>query len=471
MWLRAPLALALVGVTAAAACVAFAAPAPTDATLVDAVRQRDRDAVRALLKRGVDVNAPQADGATALHWAAHLDDLETADLLIRAGANVNTANDFGATPLWVACVNGSAPMVEKLLGSGADPNAALPSGETPLMTASRAGRVEAVRLLLAHRADVNASEHLRGQTALMWAAAEQHPEVVRTLIEMGAEVAARSRSRRQLVSTTNNADYSGVLEVEQGGYTPLLFAARVGDLASATLLLAAGANVNDAAASGTSALVVAAHSGHRQLAGLLLERGADPNVQAAGYGALHIAVRRGDIELIRLLLARGANPNARITQGSPGRRVSADIVLGAETIGATPLWLAASLGHTDIMRLLAAKGADPAIDKDGATPLMAAIGNSEPRALDVINVLLELGVDVNAQDEAGNTALHIAATRGFTGVAQALVDNGARPDIKNHRGQTPLALALSASGEPGGRGGRGGGDRSRTIELLRKLAR
>lgn len=280
-----------------------------------------------------------------------------AELLLAAGADVKAANDLGATPLWLACLNGSMRMAERLLNAGADANAALKTGETPLMTAARSGRSDIVKVLVAHRANVNATEALRGQTALMWASAQQHPDVVKTLLEVGASVGARSRARRQLVNTSNNADYSGVIEVEQGGYTPLLFAARMGDVDSGRILLENGADLNDKAPLGTSALVIAAHSGHRAFAELLLEKGADPNAMDAGYGALHIAVQRGDTELVKSLLARGADPNAYILRGSPTRRVSADITISSYSIGATPLWLAASQGRADLVRLLAAKGA------------------------------------------------------------------------------------------------------------------
>ena len=143
--------------------VASVAAAAAD-RLVDAVKNRDRAAARALLTQKIDVNLAQPDGATALHWAAHWDDLETADLLIRARAQVDVTNDFGVTPLSLACTNGSAAMVDKLLQAGANPTAALPSGETPLMTCARSGKVEAVRPLLARGVDVNVKEASRGQT-------------------------------------------------------------------------------------------------------------------------------------------------------------------------------------------------------------------------------------------------------------------------------------------------------------------
>ena len=159
--------------------------AAQDARLLDAARAPDAAGVTALLEQGVPANTRQADGATALHWAAHWDDAAMAEALVRAGADVDAANDFGATPLWLASRNGSAAMVETLLAAGADPDAALPSGETVLMTASRTGSARAVRLLASHGADLNAREHTRGQTALMWAVAQQHPDVVQTLVALG----------------------------------------------------------------------------------------------------------------------------------------------------------------------------------------------------------------------------------------------------------------------------------------------
>ena len=233
------LVLAAMGIAAAGA----------DAPLADAARNADWSTVRALLEEGADVGMPQGDGTTALHWAGYWDDSESADLLIRAGANVNGVNDLGVTPLWTACENGSAAMVEKLLRAGASPNAGLLSGETLLMTAARTGNAEIVEQLLAKGADVNAKERGRAQTALMWAVSERQSDVVEVLLSHGADVHARSKVWTEVVKTTpepwNHSDY--IIDVQQGGYTPLLFAARVGDLASAKLLVAAGADVNDTA--------------------------------------------------------------------------------------------------------------------------------------------------------------------------------------------------------------------------------
>jgi ankyrin repeat protein len=233
----------------------------------------------------------------------------------------------------------------------------------------------------------------------------------------------------------------GVMDVEQGSYTPLLFTARGGDVATAKILLAAGANVNDAAADGTSALVVATHSGHSALALLLLERGADPNAIGSGYTALHIAVRRGDVEVVKALLARGADHDARVIKPTPARRVSDDVALARPLVGTTPLWLAANFGETEIVRILAAAGADPqATANDGSTPLIASIGRNESRALAIVKFLVDGGADVNAADESGNTALHKAASNGFDRLVQLLADSGARLEARNAAGQTPLTL-------------------------------
>ena len=449
--------------------------AAQDTRLLDAARAADAAGVIALLEQVGSANARQADGATALHWAAHWDHAAMADALVRAGADVGAANDFGATPLWLACLNGSEAMVAVLLAAGADANAALPSGETVLMTASRTGSVEAVRLLAAYGADLNAREQTRGQTALMWAVAQQHPAVVEALIALGADVHARSAPQpRRIHTRTAGFNPSGVIDTVLGGNTPLLFAARQGDLAAARHLVAAGADVNDTAATGTSALVVAAHSGHTALALFLLEHGADPHAAEAGYSALHAATLRGDETLAAALLARGADPDAPVVRGSQGRRNSPDYVLQHDVVGATALWLAAHFAEPGVMRALADGGADPRFAmEDGTTPLMAAVAarrrrepglapnpaEDERLVLEAARVAIDAGVEVNAVDAAGNTALHTAARRRLDTVVQLLSDSGADLHAANGDGQTPLALA----------GGRGGGDNS-TVELLRRLA-
>ena len=259
--------------------------------LADAAKNADMDAVRTRLAQGASVNAAELDGTTALHWASYWDDVESADLLIRAGADVNATNDLGATPLWTASLNGSAAMVRRLLEAGANPNAALRLGETPVMVASRSGNPDVVEQLLAEGADVNARV-AREQTALMWAVAQTHADVVKVLLAHHANVHARSEVWSQVMAVPPH----GLLEynraIPHGGNTALMFAARVGDVASAKLLVAAGANVNDADAWGVSATVLAAHSGYAEFVEFLLGEGADPNAAAAGFTALHEAIMR-----------------------------------------------------------------------------------------------------------------------------------------------------------------------------------
>lgn len=449
-----------------------------DSRLVEAARNQDRDAISTLLRDHVDVNSSQGDGATALHWAAYWDDLLTADLLIGAGANVNATNELGVTPLALAP---SAAVVERLLVAGANPNIATATGESPLMAAVRAGSVDIVKALLEHGADVNAAEKVRGQTALMWAVSQRHPDVVRILLDHGADVRIRTRSNPQLLYTgessgagRNPADW--VMEtIDQGGSTALMFAARQGDVESAKLLLAAGASPNEVAADGMSALVLASYSDHANVAGLLLNKDANPNSAEAGYTALDTAVLRGDTELVKTLLSYGANPNSRISKGTPITREGEDWILPTPLVGASPFFLAAKFLEVDIMRALAKAGADPLLGtKDGTTPLMAAAGvgwggdvdrrgrdtsgaadatiHDEDRALEAASLALDLGADVNAANQAGDTALHGAAAKGYDAIVQLLVSKGARLDIKNKRGRTPLTSA-----------------KKNTADLLRKL--
>ena len=439
--------------------VASLAASGSDTPLIDAAKNGDGATVLALLEDGVDVNAPQGDGATALHWAVHLSDRETTDALIEAGANVNAANDLGVTPLWLACLNGDAPAADQLLTAGASANVVLQSGETALMTAARTGNVDVVKLLLAHGADANAKEGSQGQTALMWAVSQRHSNVVKTLIDSGADVHARTDIRHRRVNTETSGFGREILdEVDLGGFTPLLFAARTGDLDAARFLLDAGASARDIAPEGSTALMVAAHSGNGAVAALLLERGADPNVTAAGYTALHAAVMRGDLELVRALLSSGADPNARVTKGTPVRRASVDYGISGYFIGASPLWLAARHAEPEIMRLLGSAGADvPTESEDGTTLLQAALqgrrraevgitvdqAEAEERVLIGVTVALDLGSDVNRAGAGGNTPLHTAALRQLDSLVQLFVERGASLEAENDSNQTPLALVRS----------------------------
>lgn len=434
--------------------------------LLEAVRNQDRDAVRSLLSRGVDVNERTGDGTTALHWAALRNDIETAESLLRAGASVHLANSHGVTPLSLACTNRSATLVRKLLHASANPDATTAMGETVLMTCAATGNAEAVTALLRHGAkSINARESSRGQTALMWAAAHRHPEVVRVLIAHGADVHARSVVSHLHVPTNayaSNLFARDTVNMPMGGFTPLLFAVRHGDVESARLLLDAAASVNETAADGISPLVLAAHSGHAEMVAFLLGRRADVNAAEAGYTALHAAVLRGDLDMINTLLAHGANPNARLTKGTRAPRDTNHWILSSYLAGATPFLLAAKYGEPAIMRLLVAHGADPLLPtNDGSTPLMMAAGltwgwnmedrrdravpaevvqalhENEARTLEVVRLALEFGGEVNAANAAGDTALHAATFKGFETVVKFLVANGGDMGRKNKRGKAP----------------------------------
>ena len=397
-------------------------------------------------------------GATELHWAAHRDDAALVERLIRAGADVNAANDYGVTPLVLACTNRSTAIVDRLLAAGANPNAAQANGVTPLMECARTGAAPAVAALLARGASVDAAHAKSGQTALMWAAAETHAEVVTLLIERGANVRARST----------------------GGFTPLLFAARGGDERVARLLLDAGADVNEATKDHGSALTVASAGGHERLALLLLDRGANPTVaDRFGITPLHNAVQRGLTSLVGMrfdesyrvqppnmpelaaaLLKRGANPNARITAND----VRGPDGTPFEMRGATPYFLAAVSGDAALMRLLGRHGADARLGADGgATPLMAAArsactGSCEfqganleanpvaaAAALEAVKAALDLGADIDAVNEDGQTAMHMAAFTGADAVVRLLADRGAAVDVQDKRGETPWSMAAGLS--------------------------
>jgi ankyrin repeat protein len=468
----------------------------SDVPLIEAVKQKDKTAVRALLQKRADVNATEGDGATALHWAAYRDDLEMVEMLINAGAKVNAANDLKVTALLLASANGNTAIVERLLKAGGDPDIASEAGVTPLMEASRTGSTGVARTLLAHEAKVNVFENERQQTPLMWAASQRHPEVVKLLLEHGADVHARTRVRNTTIVDAGTprikAAKDGARTIDLGGSTALSFAAQSGDVESAQLLLKAGANVNETTADGNSAVVLAALTDNGTVARLLLEAGADPNVAGAGYTALHAAALRGDLATVKALLAKGANPNLQLTKGTPVRRFGSQYTLPSSLLGATPLFIAAAYLEIDIVReLLAAKADHTIAIANGTTPFLVAAGiavekesrpsdlvrfnivdsdnppipRPEPAVLEAMRLFIEAGADVNQVNAAGDTALHGAAAAGMTNVIQLLADRGAKLEIKNRQGQTPLSLTIPRSG----RGGQLQGGSKAAEELLRKL--
>ena len=467
--------------------IASAFASVTSSAVADAAMKGDANAVAALIKQKADVNAPQADGATAVHWAVYRDDLPMLDRLIAAGGLVTPANRHGATPLALACINGSARAIERLLKAGANPNERGPHGETALMMTSRTGAVDAMTVLLKAGADVNATATLRGTTALMWAAAQSHPAAVKALVEHGANVGARSSpaalgrtaylapsARQRASQLVNEGDRESFVRRpsnEGGGLTALVFAAREGDLESARLLLAAGADVNQVTQYGWSPLLTAAHNRHYVLATVLLEAGADPNLaNKGGWTPLYLAtdnrnieggdypVRPGDLDhldFIRTLLARGANVNARAKDSTETRTIFTMQWLYED--GATAFLRAAQSADVELMKLLLAHGADPKIaTANNVTALAVAAGigwvqgvtyeRSEQDAVEAVKLCLELGVDPNAVDGDGRTALHGAAHKGRNALVELLVAHGAKLDARD------LGSRDTIAGEQLGRG-------------------
>ena len=426
---------------------------PSD--LLEAAKQADVAAVRALLEQGAAVDAIEGDGTTALHWASYHDEIATVQRLLTAGADVNVANDLGVTPLWTASQNGSEELVRILLTAGANPNLALLSGETPVMVAARSGVREVVGLLVAHGAALEARGS-RGQTALMWAVAQGHSQVVDLLLSQGADPHARSAVWGEVMGVPPHGQPEYNRDIPHGGNTALMFAARVGSVASARHLIAAGADVDDTNAWGVSAITMAAHAGFGELVALLLEAGADPNAAEAGFGAIHVAVMRQELAMVTALLEHGADPNALLRTWTATRRASRDFHFAPPLVGATPFWLASRFTAPAIMRVLADHGADPLVVhhaaykspadlhplQEATTALMAATGMGGSRrlrawaqqnsshverlALESVQLAVELGVDINATDLEGRTALDGARMARLRSVAAYLESRGAR---------------------------------------------
>ncbi len=512
--------------------VILSASGPSE--VADAVMRGDGAAVQKLVEQHADVNAPQADGATALHWAVFRSDKPTVDLLLRAGANPKAANRDGSTPLWLACINGDAPIIAALLAAGADANEHLPLGRTPLMVASRTGNVDAMKVLLDHGAEVNTKETLRGTTALMWAADEGHAPAIQLLVQHGADIKAQSdpaeRGRgpalgksndpRKQVAALGAALAAGIptpqlgaigttslvpvippdkrakgrgkaaggadetddaaaafgfgrgrpAPKDGGGLTPLVYAVRSDDLDSVKALLAAGADVNQVTSYGWSPLLVATQNRYYKLGAYLLEHGADVNLaNKGGWTPLYLAtdnrnieggdypVRKGDmdhLDFIKLLLDKGANVNARMKDSTETRTVFTNQWL--DEGGATAFLRASQSGDLVLMKLLLAHGADPKIETKlhvSALQVAAGIGWVEgityewspASTLAAVKMLLDLGLDANAQADTGRTALHGAAHKGRPDVVQVLVDHGAKLDIRDYgntdnRGSKELAV-------------------------------
>jgi uncharacterized protein len=472
--------------------------------VINAVKQGDASAVRVLLKQGADVNAAEADGSTALYWAARDNNLEIANLLIHAGARVNAATRYNVTPLSLACTNGSEAMIARLLDAGADPNGTSREGETALMTAARSGNVDAVKTLLVKGAKPNLAEPWKGQTALMWASGAGNAPAVQMLTEFGADAKIKSKA----------------------GFTAFLLAVRNNHIDAAKALLNHGVNVNEVAPDGTSALNLAIVNAYYDLASVLLDFNADPNLpdprgsplhtlawlrkpgntwEAAGLGEIPQPAPRPSgkvtsLELARKLLDHGADPNTRIAYkempmsvANGAARNPPDIPLGRHPlgyVGATAFYVAARNGDPALMRLLVKVGADPKLStKSGITPLMAAAGldywegetpgpftgTPEAERLEAVKLALDLGNDINARTNFGtypmtgsaeetlltyprnindlldlgvgdprfngSTALHGAVISNQPSIVQYLIDHGADLTAKNQLGWTALMIS------------------------------
>jgi uncharacterized protein len=483
------------------AALASLSAAGNSLPLIDAVKAGNVESVRALIKQRVDVNAASPDGTTALHWAVKSNSRELAQLLIAAGAKTNTANRYGVTPLTLAATNGNGALAEALLKAGANPNVMVGEGETILMAAARAGNVETIKALISHGADVNAAEQWQGQTALVYAAVENHADAVKVLVELGANVNVRSKKLEfpDFVFKTAGMIYA-VQPV--GSWTPLMYAARDGAIDAVRALAAGGADLDLVDPDGTTALTLAIINGHFDTAVALLEKGADPNVpDKNGMTALYAAVDMNTIQtvwgrpmplledavdpvgMVRSLLAHRADPNVPLKRPIIGRhtRNTGDPSLSQ---GTTALARAAKSGDARMMSVLLEGGANPHLTQADLTTvaMIAANGGgqrvypgsasvstpaTEEDSLAAVKLAAEAGVDLDAFNVNGDTAMHRAAARGADSIVTYLAERGARLDTKDRRGRTPLDVALGV----GGGGGRGGPPQVRktTADLLRRL--
>ena len=468
-----------------------------DTRLVQAAKTGDTAAAVALLNKRVDPNAGEPDGTTPLQWAARNNDTALVERLIRAGADVKAANRYGVTAIALACESGSAAIVDMLVKAGVSANATGPYGETALHTCAHAGKVDAAKVLIAHDASIDAGESWRGQTPLMWAAAQGHPQMMRALIEAGADVNARSTIinwERQRTSEPRDK------WLPPGGLTPLLFAAREGCVECAKVLVSAGADLDIVDPDRHTGLILALINGHFDVAGALIDGGADVNMEdKVGRTALWAAVdahtmpasnrpapRETDdtlssMDVIRKLIDRGARVDVPLRAQLPYRTKidrGGDGVLGA---GTTPLLRAAKAGDVPVIRMLLDKGASPhAMTARNVNGIMMAanvgtreedmtgLAKTQKEAIESIRLLRAAGADVNAADTQGRTAAHGAALWGWTDVVRFLHENGARLDVMDKRGLTPLDTALGLAGGFGF-DGRSGVVREETAKVIREL--
>lgn len=479
------------------AAALFVMDARADSPLADLIQAGDTRAALELLRAGTDVNAPQNDGTTPLHWAVYQVDEALVSELLRREANPNTINNFGSAPLSEAARLANQKMVEMLLDAGANPQVANADGQTPLMLAALNGSVEIVRALVKKGADVNATEQWTGQSALMWAAARNHPDVAEFLIEQGAEVNARA----------TYFDWSSQMTSEPrgqyrpaGGLTPLLFAARSGCQSCVKSLIENGADPNLPSPEGVTPLIVAIENFEFGIANYLLDHGANPHsfdwwgrtplymaidvrsIEARGQ-QLDAANKAIALELAKRLLDAGVYVDAQMNFHRPGPgggngRYSDELL----STGTTPL-LRAAVGHdAEAAKLLLSYGASVDMPNIfGITPVMAVSGIATPRGMlsdgtvfpqanieelviETLEVLLAAGADVNAvitdttsrtaawprhasiSNRQGQTPIFGPGKWGWMKVAQYLIAHGAKVDVVDFYGKTPMDSAMAKAG-------------------------
>jgi len=468
-----------------------------DQRLVQAVKAGDSTTAVALLGKKIDPNIAEPDGTTPLHWAVRNNDATLVDRLIRAGADVTATNRYGISAIALACESGSAPIVERLIAAGVSANATGPYGETALHTCAHSGKVEAAKVLMAHGASLDAGDSWRGQTPLMWAAAQRHPDMMRALIEAGADVNARSTIiawERQRTSEPRDK------WLPPGGLTPMLFAAREGCVDCVKVLIGAGADPNIVDPDQYSPLVMALINGHFDVAGALIDAGANLDMEdKAGRTALWAAVDAhtiptsnrpapretddtlGSMDIITKLLDRGAKVDVPLRAQVPYRTKldrGGDGVLG---VGTTPLLRAAKAGDVPVIKMLLDKGANARkTTRNSVNAIMMAANvaareedmtgrnKTQKEAIESIRLLLAAGTDINGVDNQGRTAAHGAALWGWTDVIRFLNENGLKLDIQDKRGYTALDTALGLAGGFGF-GGTSGVAHEETARVIREL--
>jgi ankyrin repeat protein len=409
-----------------------------------------------------DVNDRRADGSTPLQWAVYEGDVAEAKRLLDAGADVTLTNSYGISAMSLAAEVAHTELLRLLLEAGADADSPNPEGQTALMAVARTGNVEAARLLLDHGATVDARENWGGQTALMWASARRHPQMMALLVSAGADVDARSTHRDYQRHVTAEGRPKSL---DNGGFTPLLYAARENCIACVDVLLANGADIDLPDPDGVSPLHLGIMNANWDLAKRLIEAGADVD-QWDVYGeaplftaiGLHTRVNGGRASIdplnqtegkaiVRMLLDHGANPNMQLFFRPANVRGSTN------TRGATPLIRAANGGDLEIVQLLLEHGADAALyTADRQTPIHAVLAGrtAEKQALELIRILYTAGTDVNVvalvnhrEEVRGGTALHNAVRKRYKEVIKALASYEIDVNARDQDGLTALDYTQS----------------------------